>query len=120
MCYRVLLVAIVLSATVSMIAQSSNETQAGGQGPGGMMTVTGCLRGEGGNYTITDKSTGLLYTLGGDRKLLAQHQNQQVTITGKRTGQSVSGGSGSMQENPTAPGVIVQNLKVVSTHTCSK
>ena len=119
---RALLMAVVLMSTVSMIAQSSNEKGPGGQGPGGKMIVTGCVKKEGGSYTITDKSSGWVYTLGGDRDLFDKHNGDEVTITAMRTQQSESEGTASAGNpvNSAAPGIIVQGLKVVSTASCSK
>jgi len=119
---RALLMSVVLISAVSMIAQSSNETGPGGQGPGGKIVVTGCVKKEGGSYTITDKSSGYLYTLGGDRSLFEKHNGQEVTITARRTEQAESGGLAGAKSpvRSAAPGIIVQDLKVVSTGSCSK
>ena len=115
--YKVLLMVAVLISAVCVIAQSGTEKRPGGVGPSGAISITGCLQGQGEAFTVTDKSSGWTYHLGGDRDLFEQHKGQEVTISGIRTGQSMYYGD---PGSPTVPAVSVKSMNEVANGSCSK
>lgn len=83
---------------------------------GGEKTVTGCLSGSNGSYTLTDKH-GMSYQLTGDTAKLSEHVGHEVRITG------TASASGSSATSPTAGGTTggaEQSLQVTSLKHISK
>ncbi len=61
---------------------------------GGETSVTGCLNGSGGSYTLTDKH-GMTYQLTGDTAKLSEHVGHEVKVTGTSSASSETGGAAS-------------------------
>jgi Protein of unknown function (DUF5818) len=79
-------------------------------------TVTGCLSGSSGNFTLTDKH-GTSYQLTGDTAKLSDHVGHEVKITGTP---SSSATGGSAASGTTAGGGAQQTLEVTSVKHVSK
>jgi hypothetical protein len=78
----------------STAGQTSQDQSAATQttsGNGGTMTVTGCLSGSDGNYTLTDKN-GTAYQLTGDTAKLSEHVGHEIKVTGSANSAAASTG----------------------------
>ena len=98
--------------TNPMNSGQNAQTSAGGE-----KTVTGCLSGSNGSYTLTDKH-GMTYQLTGDTAKLSEHVGHEVRITG-----TPSASAGSSASSPTAGGTTggaTQSLEVTSMKHVSK
>ena len=71
-----------------------NNSGQNAAGSAGQKTVTGCLSGSNGSYTLTDKH-GMTYQLTGDTAKLSDHVGHEVKITGNSdsAGSAASGGA---------------------------
>jgi hypothetical protein len=71
-----------------------NNSGQNAAGSAGQKTVTGCLSGSNGSYTLTDKH-GMTYQLTGDTAKLSDHVGHEVKITGNSNsaGSAASGGA---------------------------
>lgn len=95
-----------------------NSGQNAATSSGGEKTVTGCLSGSNGSYTLTDKH-GTSYQLTGDTAKLSEHVGHEVRITGTPSA------AGSSSTSPTAGGTTggtgsEQSLQVASVKHISK
>jgi hypothetical protein len=81
-------------------------------------TVTGCLNGSEGNFTLTDKH-GTSYQLTGDAAKLSQHVGHEVKVTGTPSPSGSSAGS-SAASTPAGGGNAQQSLEVTSVKHVSK
>jgi hypothetical protein len=115
---QILLVLTVLLLGLSWaVAQDASAPGASGQNSAGAngKTVTGCLSGSGGNFTLTDKH-GTSYQLTGDTAKLSQHVGHEVKVTGTPSA-SASAGAAS---TPAGGGGAQQSLEVTSIKHISK
>jgi len=123
----VLLLSVLLLGACWAVAQdSSSQTSPGSTSSGqstsasaaGETTVTCCLSGSNGSYTISDKN-GTTYQLTGDTAKLSEHVGHEVKIT-------VTSSSGSASPSSTgstpgqASGASQQSLQVSSVKHVSK
>lgn len=84
----------------------------------GQKTVTGCLSGSNGSFTLTDKH-GMSYQLTGDTAKLTEHVGHEVKITG--TMSSSASGASSGAASSTTPGAGAEKtLEVTSVKHISK
>ena len=84
----------------------------------GEKTVTGCLNGSDGNFTLTDKH-GTSYQLTGDTAKLSQHVGHEVKVTGTPIPSGSSAGS-SAASTPAGGGSAQGSLEVTSVKHVSK
>jgi hypothetical protein len=106
------------STSPSRGTNPSNSGQNAQTSTGGEKTVTGCLSGSNGSYTLTDKH-GTSYQLTGDTAKLSEHVGHEVRISGTPSS------SGSSATSPTAGGTAGgtasgQTLEVASVKHISK
>lgn len=100
-------------------SKGTNPMNSGQNGPsGGEKSVTGCLSGSNGSYTLTDKH-GMSYQLTGDTAKLSEHVGHEVRVTG------TPGSAGSSTTSPTAGATTggtgsEQSLQVTSVKHISK
>ncbi|HVP64703.1 MAG TPA: hypothetical protein VMT82_07395 [candidate division Zixibacteria bacterium] len=127
MANRSLAVLSVLLLATFMLAQGqydSSSSQQSGQSQTGSATssptdttIEGCLQASGGNYTLTDDSSGKTYQLQGDTSKFSAHTGHQVRLTGTTSGPSSSAASGMTSSSSEQPTFVVSKLKHIST-TC--
>jgi Protein of unknown function (DUF5818) len=84
----------------------------------GQKTVTGCLSGSNGSFTLTDKH-GKSYQLTGDTAKLTEHVGHEVKVTGSASS-SGSAGSSSAASGTTGSAGAGQSLEVTSVKHVSK
>jgi hypothetical protein len=70
-----------------------NNSGQNAAGSAGQKTVTGCLSGSNGSYTLTDKH-GMTYQLTGDTAKLSDHVGREVKITGNSNSAGSAPGGG--------------------------
>jgi hypothetical protein len=70
-----------------------NNSGQNAAGSAGQKTVTGCLSGSNGSYTLTDKH-GMTYQLTGDTAKLSDHVGHEVKITGNSNSAGSAPGGG--------------------------
>lgn len=105
---RSLLVVAMLLCATWMLAQTSPTTNPSStssqsaSSSASKTTVTGCLSGSSGNYTLTDKS-GTAYQLTGDTANLTEHVGHEISVTGtsnsSESSASTNSGTGSSSTN---------------------
>lgn len=99
------------SSTQSSSSTSSQATNSGSE------TITGCLSGSSGNYTLTDKS-GTAYQLTGDTNGMNDHVGHTIKVTGTKSSASPSSsnsiGSSSNSSSTSSSGTGSQNTFNVS------
>lgn len=98
---------------------SGQNSAASGQNSAasGQKTVTGCLSGSNGSFTLTDKH-GMTYQLTGDTAKLSDHVGHEVKITGS-TSSSASGATGGAASSTSGAGAE-KTLEVTSVKHVSK
>jgi hypothetical protein len=86
--------ALAQDATQASPSAGSASAQTSGQSnsAAGEKTVTGCLSGSNGNFTLTDKH-GRSYQLTGDTAKLAEHVGHEVKVTGSPSSSAATGGA---------------------------
>lgn len=90
-----------------------------GQNSTSQKTVTGCLSGSNGSFTLTDKH-GTSYQLTGDNAKLSEHVGHEVRVTGTPS-PSASGATAGAPGSTTAGGTgSEQSLEVTSLKHISK
>lgn len=109
--------AVAQDTTQASPSAGSGSAQTSGQNGSatGEKTVTGCLSGSNGNFTLTDKH-GKSYQLTGDSAKLTEHVGHEVKVTGTA---SASEGSGAAS-GTTAGAGAEQTLQVTSLKHMSK
>jgi hypothetical protein len=97
-----------------------NNSGQNAAGSAGQKTVTGCLSGSNGSYTLTDKH-GMTYQLTGDTAKLSDHVGHEVKITGNSNsaGSAASGGAAATGATPGGAGAE-KTLEVSSVKHVSK
>jgi hypothetical protein len=97
-----------------------NNSGQNAAGSAGQKTVTGCLSGSNGSYTLTDKH-GMTYQLTGDTAKLSDHVGHEVKITGNSNsaGSAASGGAAATGARPSGAGTE-KTLEVSSVKHVSK
>jgi hypothetical protein len=97
-----------------------NNSGQNAAGSAGQKTVTGCLSGSNGSYTLTDKH-GMTYQLTGDTAKLSDHVGHEVKITGNSNsaGSAASGGAAATGATPGGAGTE-KTLEVSSVKHVSK
>jgi hypothetical protein len=97
-----------------------NNSGQNAAGSAGQKTVTGCLSGSNGSYTLTDKH-GMTYQLTGDTAKLSDHVGHEVKITGNSNsaGSAASGGAAATGARPGGAGTE-KTLEVSSVKHVSK
>jgi hypothetical protein len=114
-----LLVLTLLLSTAWLCAQTypqtgSSQTRSSNSGK---TTVTGCLQGSEGNYTLTDNA-GMTYRLEGDTSKLSAHVGHEVQITGTAsTSSEASSTTGAATGGAHESTLTVQSVKHIS-KTC--
>ena|SRR5436305_1214912 len=101
------------SGTDPMNSGQNSQTSAGGE-----TSVTGCLSGSNGSYTLTDKH-GMSYQLTGDTAKLADHVGHEVKITGTSSSSASSPSSGAASGTAGSTGAE-KTLQVTSVKHISK
>ena len=96
-----------------MNSGQNSQTSAGGE-----TSVTGCLSGSNGSYTLTDKH-GMSYQLTGDTAKLADHVGHEVKITGTSSSSASSPSSGAASGTAGSTGAE-KTLQVTSVKHISK
>jgi len=121
-----LLVAVLLLGLSWAVAQDATQgstTPSSGTSPmnsgqnsaaAGEKTVTGCLSGSNGTFTLTDKH-GKSYQLTGDTAKLTEHVGHEVKVTG-----TASAGTGTGAAGSTTGAGAEQTLEVTSLKHISK
>jgi hypothetical protein len=110
-------------------AQSSTSTASSSSANSG--TIQGCLNGSGGNYTLTQDSTGTVFKLVGNADVLKEHVGHEVAVTGQMAGdtssstsapdQQASPSSGSADTNGSGASTLqVSDVKMISRHCGSE
>jgi len=110
--------AVAQDATQASPSAGSGSAQTSGQSgsAAGQKTVTGCLSGSNGSFTLTDKH-GKSYQLTGDTAKLTEHVGHEVKVTGS-TNSSASAGSAA--SSTTGSAGAEQTLEVTSLKHISK
>ena len=112
---KLLLLSVLLLGVVWAAAQNSPAGQKdSGAMAGSQTTVSGCLGGADGKYTLTD-TKGNTFQLTGDTSKLADHVGHEVKITGNSSGSASS--SGAMGQGGASQSLEVSSMKMVS-KTC--
>ena len=123
----VLLLSVLLLGACWAVAQdTSSQTSPSSPSSGqstsasaaGETTITGCLSGSNGSYTISDKN-GTTYQLSGDTAKLSEHVGHEVKITGTTSAGSASPSSTGSTTGQ-ASGASQQTLQVNSVKHVSK
>src|SRR6266567_9588062 len=119
-----LLLSVLVLGAAWVAAQDSSQSpssQPMGQSTaapaGGETTVTGCLSGSNGSFTLSDKD-GNSYQLTGDTAKLSEHVGHEVKITG--TAESGSSASGGGTATGTSGNTTSRTLQVSSVKHMSK
>src|SRR5438270_13092155 len=102
------------SGTDPMNSGQNSQTSAGGE-----TSVTGCLSGSNGSYTLTDKH-GMSYQLTGDTAKLADHVGHEVKITGTSSSEASSAGASSGTSSAAGSTAAQKTLQVSSVKHISK
>src|SRR3954470_1049978 len=95
-----------------------NNSGQNAAGSAGQKTVTGCLSGSNGSYTLTDKH-GMTYQLTGDTAKLSDHVGHEVKITGTSSSSASSPSSGAASGTAGSTGAE-KTLQVTSVKHISK
>jgi hypothetical protein len=96
-----------------------NSGQNAGTSTGGQKTVTGCLSGSSGSYTLTDKH-GKSYQLAGDTAKLADHVGHEVKITGSSSSSGSDAGTTGASGSTAGTAGGGQTLEITSVKHISK
>ena len=113
--------AVAQEATQGSTSPSSGRTSEMNSGQNaktsaaGEKTVTGCLSGSNGSYTLTDKH-GMAYQLTGDTAKLSEHVGHEIKVTGT-TSSSASSPSGATGSAGAERSIEVTSFKHIS-KTC--
>src|SRR5256885_12674781 len=113
--------AVAQDATQASPSAGNASAQTSGQNSSaaGEKTVTGCLSGSNGTFTLTDKH-GKSYQLTGDNAKLSEHVGHEVRVTGTPS-PSASGATGGASGTTTAGGTGAdQSIQVTSLKHVSK
>ncbi|HZQ95322.1 MAG TPA: DUF5818 domain-containing protein [Candidatus Sulfotelmatobacter sp.] len=102
------------AGTNPMNSGQNSQTSAGGD-----TTVSGCLSGSNGSYTLTDKH-GMSYQLTGDTAKLAEHVGHEVKVTGTASASGSSSAAGGAASSTTGTAGAQQTLQVTSVKHVSK
>ena len=90
-----------------------NNSGQNAAGSAGQKTVTGCLSGSNGSYTLTDKQ-GMTYQLTGDTAKLSDHVGHEVKITGNSNSAGSAGSGGAAPSGATPGGAGTEKTLEVS------
>ena len=90
-----------------------NNSGQNAAGSAGQKTVTGCLSGSNGSYTLTDKH-GMTYQLTGDTAKLSDHVGHEVKITGNSNSAGSAGSGGAAPSGATPGGAGTEKTLEVS------
>lgn len=115
---------VVLLSLPFVWAQQSDQT---GDSTARVGTVRGCLGGSGGNYTLTQDTSGTMFRVVGNEDQLKSHIGQEVLVTGQLSDGGSAASSGDQASTTSANSaasstsgnmVQVSDIKMVS-KTCS-
>jgi hypothetical protein len=90
-----------------------NNSGQNATGSAGQKTVTGCLSGSNGSYTLTDKH-GMTYQLTGDTAKLSEHVGHEVKITGNSNSAASAASGGAAAAGATPGGAAAEKTLEVS------
>jgi Protein of unknown function (DUF5818) len=96
-----------------------NNSGQNAAGSAGQKTVTGCLSGSNGSYTLTDKH-GKTYQLTGDTAKLSDHVGHEVNITGNSNSAGSAASGGGAAAGASAGAGAEQTMEVSSVKHVSK
>jgi hypothetical protein len=96
-----------------------NNSGQNAAGSAGQKTVTGCLSGSNGSYTLTDKH-GKTYQLTGDTAKLSDHVGHEVKITGNSNSAGSAASGGGAAAGASAGAGAEQTMEVSSVKHVSK
>lgn len=101
--------AVAQDSTTRTQSQESSQTSSQNTA-GSKASVTGCLSGSDGKYTLTDKQ-GTTYNLEGDSSTLAEHVGHEIKVTGTTSaGSAASGASSGMGNSQTIEVTAVKHI----------